>query len=118
MKTTMIDQLTDGDIVWAQVPFENGTGSKIRPVVFVSKTNENITVLKMTTKYSRKSWYFKERYVPVHGAMNKNTFVDVNKFIHINQNALKSYYGHLSQSDYNRVVYRLNTKTLQHEEML
>lgn len=50
-----LTRLTPGTVVWAHVPFSDGTGEKSRPAVVVATRGRNIELLPATTSPTRRS---------------------------------------------------------------
>lgn len=53
-------RLTTGAVVWAHVPYRDGTGEKTRPAVVVSTTSHEVVILPVTTSPNRlrhPDWY-------------------------------------------------------------
>jgi len=46
-------RLTFGTVVWAHVPFADGTGEKTRPVVVLQSSRDDVEVLSITTAQRR-----------------------------------------------------------------
>jgi hypothetical protein len=57
------NQLVSGTVVWAHVPYEDGTGEKLRPAVVVERCGRDVTILPATTSASR--WRYPNNSVEV-----------------------------------------------------
>lgn len=56
-------QLTPGTVVWAHVPFADGTGEKSRPAVVLSRQGRDIELLPATTSMRRHD--YPHKYVEI-----------------------------------------------------
>lgn len=71
------------DLYIANVPFDEGTGSKIRPALVVEVQREKVVVFKVTSQYQRKSARIKRLYYPIkewkQAGLSKKSYVDTHK---------------------------------------
>jgi hypothetical protein len=63
VKPVPLNRLTTGTVVWAHIPFADGTGQKSRPAVVAKTKGRDITVLPGTT--SNKRFRFETGYQEV-----------------------------------------------------
>ncbi len=72
------------DIYIADVPFDDGHGSKIRPALVVEVGRDQVVVLKVTSQYQRKSAQIKRLYYPIRewqeAGLRKKSYVDTHEF--------------------------------------
>ena len=86
-----------GDIVYAVLGFEDGSGSKGRPIAYLGGDEETVRYVKCTTVYSIKG----DRIPvgdPVSAGLNRDTYLDTEVRTTSRKN-LKYYIGHLCDGD-------------------
>ncbi|MDF7639765.1 type II toxin-antitoxin system PemK/MazF family toxin [Lactobacillus sp. ESL0791] len=75
------------DIYIADVPFDEGNGSKIRPALVTEVTAKKVIVLKITSKYNLNSEKIKQFYYPIKdwqaAGLNKKSYVDIHRGYHL-----------------------------------
>lgn len=71
------------DIYIADVPFDEGTGSKVRPALVIEVGSEKVVVFKVTSQYKNKSEKIKKMYYPIKewekAGLKKESCVDTHK---------------------------------------
>ena len=71
------------DIYIANVPFDEGTGSKVRPALVIEVGKERVMVFKVTSQYQNKSTQIKKLYYPIkewqQAGLKKQSYVDIHK---------------------------------------
>lgn len=71
------------DIYIASVPFDEGTGSKVRPALVIEVGKERVMVFKVTSQYQNKSTQIKKLYYPIkewqQAGLKKQSYVDIHK---------------------------------------
>lgn len=71
------------DIYIANVSFDEGTGSKIRPALVIEIEYKKVKVFKVTTKYKNKSSQIRRLYYPIkewkEAGLKKKSYVDTHK---------------------------------------
>lgn len=71
------------DIYIADVPFDEGTGSKVRPALVIEVESEKVVVFKVTSQYKNKSAQIKKLYYPIkewkNAGLKKESYVDTHK---------------------------------------
>ena len=71
------------DIYIANVPFDEGTGSKVRPALVIEVGKERVMVFKVTSQYKNKSTQIKKLYYPIkewqQAGLKKQSYVDIHK---------------------------------------
>ena len=71
------------DIYIAAVPFDEGTGSKIRPALVVRVQDGWVNVFKVTNRYQEKSAKIKRLYYPIcewkQAGLKKQSYVDTHR---------------------------------------
>lgn len=71
------------DIYIADVPFDEGTGSKVRPALVIEVGSEKVVVFKVTSQYKNKSSQIKKLYYPIKewekAGLKKESYVDTHK---------------------------------------
>ncbi|MGU9984040.1 type II toxin-antitoxin system PemK/MazF family toxin [Limosilactobacillus fermentum] len=77
------------DIYIADVPFDDGRGSKIRPALVIEFGRDRVVVLKVTSQYQRKSAQIKRLYYPIRewqeAGLKKQSYVDTHKFYRLSK---------------------------------
>lgn len=71
------------DIYIANVPFDEGAGSKVRPALLIEIERERVKVFKVTSQYENKSTRIKRLYYPIkkwkEAGLKKRSYVDTHK---------------------------------------
>lgn len=71
------------DIYIANVPFDERTGSKIRPALVIKVESRKVIVFKVTSQYKNKSAQIKKLYYPIkewkEAGLKKKSYVDTHK---------------------------------------
>lgn len=71
------------DIYIANVPFDEGTGSKVRPALVIEVGKERVMVFKVTSQYQNKATQIKKLYYPIkewqQAGLKKQSYVDIHK---------------------------------------
>ena len=71
------------EIYIANVPFDEGKGSKIRPALVVRVLNSRVNVFKITSQYQDKSPQVKKFYYPIiewqEAGLKKCSYVDIHR---------------------------------------
>lgn len=77
------------DIYIADVPFDEGRSSKIRPALVIEVGRDRVVVLKVTSQYRKKSVQIKRLYYPIQewreAGLKKQSYVDTHKFYRLNK---------------------------------
>lgn len=77
------------DIYIANVPFDERTGSKIRPALIIEVGKERVTVFKVTSQYQNKSAQIKRLYYPIkewqQAGLKKKSYVDVHQLYRLSK---------------------------------
>ncbi|MGN1282310.1 MAG: type II toxin-antitoxin system PemK/MazF family toxin [Limosilactobacillus sp.] len=82
------------DIYIADVPFDEGTGSKVRPALVIEVESEKVIVFKVTSQYQNKSARIKKLYYPIkeweRAGLRKKSYVDTHKLYRLTKKWLFS----------------------------
>lgn len=82
------------DIYIANVPFDEGIGSKVRPALVIEIQDEKVIVFKVTSQYQRKSAQIRKLYFPIQewqeAGLRKKSYVDTHKMYRLAQKWLFS----------------------------
>ena len=82
------------DLYIANVPFDEGYGSKRRPALVLVIKEEYVIVFKITSKYTNKSERIKHLYYPIKdwqaAGLYKQSYVDTHKAYQITRSAVFS----------------------------
>lgn len=77
------------EIYIADVPFDEGYGSKIRPALVIEVGQNGVVVLKVTSQYRQKSAQIKQLYYPIQewqeAGLKKPSYVDTHKFYRLSK---------------------------------
>ncbi|MGN1272485.1 MAG: type II toxin-antitoxin system PemK/MazF family toxin [Lactobacillus sp.] len=77
------------DIFIANVPFDEGRGSKVRPALVIEVKDEKVLVFKVTSQYKKKSSQIKKLYYPIRewkaAGLKKQSYVDTHKLYRLAQ---------------------------------
>lgn len=77
------------DIYIANVPFDEGNGSKVRPALVIEVEKERVIVFKVTSQYERKSVQIQRMYYPIkqwrEAGLRKQSYVDTHKMYRLNK---------------------------------
>lgn len=98
------------DIVDVFVSYSNAQDGKTRPVLIVALSNNKAIVLKITTKYDKKSKYIKSFYYPILNwrkyNLDRPSYVDTKVFVTIDltKTPIEKIRGHFTVEDMNRLV--------------
>ncbi|MCC4399366.1 type II toxin-antitoxin system PemK/MazF family toxin [Limosilactobacillus reuteri] len=93
------------EIYIADVPFDKGRGSKVRPALVIEIANEKVIVFKVTSQYENKSSQIKKIYYPIKewraAGLKKQSYVDTHKLYRLAQSWVFSRQpiGKLTDSD-------------------
>lgn len=75
------------DIYIANVPFDEGNGSKVRPALVIEVGSERVRIFKITSQYQKKSSKIKKLYYPIKewqaAGLNKESYVDTHKMYRV-----------------------------------
>lgn len=98
-------RLTAGVVVWAHVPYRDGTGEKTRPAVVLSATSHEVMVLAVTTSSKRLSypWRYVELLDRERAGILRPSAVDLEP-ISIDRIDVVNITGELSTADAERVL--------------
>lgn len=82
------------DIYIANVPFDEETGSKVRPALVIEVNQERVMVFKVTSQYRNKSAQIKRLYYPIkewqQAGLRKQSYVDIHKLYDLSKKWLFS----------------------------
>ncbi len=71
------------DIYIANVPFDEGISSKLRPALVIKIEQEQVMVFKVTSQYQKKSAQIKKLYYPIkewqQAGLKKQSYIDTHK---------------------------------------
>lgn len=71
------------DIFIANVPFDEGKGSKIRPALVIEVKSKKVIIFKVTSQYENKSSQIKKLYYPIRewkaAGLKKQSYVDTHR---------------------------------------
>lgn len=93
------------DIYVANVPFDEGTGCKVRPALVIEVESEKVIIFKVTSQYKRKSIQIKKLYYPIkewkQAGLKKESYVDTHKLYRLNKKWIFSHQplGKLTDED-------------------
>lgn len=77
------------DIYIANVPFDEGTGEKIRPALVIEVDREQVMVFKVTSQYRNKSVQIKRLYYPIkewqQAGLKKQSYVDIHRLYRLSK---------------------------------
>lgn len=77
------------DIYIANVPFDEKSGSKVRPALVINVGPDSVMVFKITSQYKNKSEIIKKLYYPIkkwyEAGLSKEPYVDTHKLYRISR---------------------------------
>jgi mRNA interferase MazF len=77
------------DIYIANVPFDEGTVSKVRPALVIEVSQERVMVFKVTSQYQNKSAQIKRLYYPIkdwqQAGLKKQSYVDIHRLYRLDK---------------------------------
>ncbi|RHW54272.1 type II toxin-antitoxin system PemK/MazF family toxin [Lactobacillus bombicola] len=77
------------DIYIANVPFDEGTGSKDRPALVIKVDQERVMVFKVTSQYQDKLPQIKRLYCPIkdwqQAGLKKQSYVDIHRLYRLSK---------------------------------
>jgi mRNA-degrading endonuclease toxin of MazEF toxin-antitoxin module len=101
MKTT--DKFSFGDIVSATMPFSDSSAGKIRPVLILTKDQDDYVFLKITTNISRKGAFDREIIPDEENGLRAISLIKMMKISTYTQEILHKKIGTLSTTDKQKI---------------
>ncbi len=93
------------EIFIIDVPYDDGSGSKLRPALLVKTSSQEVFVYKITSKYNNKSQSIRDMYYPIryieYANLEKQSYVDIHRMYNLPKNILYQHnpIGELSKRD-------------------
>ena len=97
------------DIVDVFVAYNESHGDKSRPVLIIKLTNEQVWLLKITSKYTKKSKKIRKYYYPIFDwqkyNLDKPLYIDTKEYLvaNIDDLEIEKFRGHFSLEDLRRL---------------
>lgn len=102
----MVDDMQRYDILIARIPFDDGTGSKVRPGMLVKFNDETLKVLKVTSQFDRKSADIQTKYFEIidwfKAGLKRPSWIDTVRYYEIDNGHNFTILGHLTDRDIER----------------